>query len=126
MEKTMAKARKQGPGKNDAAWDAVGHAAWLKHFPFVGQQGATFEAKAAIVPAAPGAITQGSSILLGLHFMTGESEGVNLTLSFDQARVVSEILRNFLVSRETAHEATRGAFVNPEGAVRWGTSPQAV
>jgi hypothetical protein len=70
---------------------------------------------------------QASKLLLALNFRDGErTEGVNLTLSFAQAKVLSEILRNFITSRETAHEVIRGAFVNPEGAVRWGTFNQAI
>jgi hypothetical protein len=127
-EREMAnkKGQKAQPG-NGAAWDTIGNAKWLKGFPFTGGPDLAFEAKAAIVPAVPGSMLQGSQLLLALHFMGGnKTEGVNLTLSYAQAKAVSEILQNFLTSRETAHEAIRGAFVNPEGAVRWGTSPQAV
>jgi len=118
------KGQKAHPG-NGAAWDTIGNAKWLKDFPFAGGPNLAFEAKAAIVPAVPGSMMQGSQLLLGLHFMGGQTEGVNLTLSFAQAKAVSEILHNFIASRETAHQAIRGAFIDKEGAVRWGTYPQA-
>ena len=121
------KEKRTKPDKNKKGWAAVGNAEWLGSFPFIGRQKAILNVKTVIVPAAPGAIAHGSSILLGLNFTgTGKAEGVNLTLSFDQAGVVSKILSNFIASRETAHQATRGVWVNPDGVVRWGTSPQAI
>ncbi len=120
----MAKTNGKGPGENRDAWEGVARVEWLKGFPFVGEPDAQFEARAGIVPAAG---IQGSSLLLALNFSKNETtEGVNLTLSFDQAKVLSEILHNFVASREMAHQAVRGAFVNPEGAVRWGTYPRAL
>ena len=120
------KGQKAHPG-NGAAWDTIGNAKWLKDFPFAGGPNLAFEAKAAIVPAVPGSMMQGSQLLLALHFMGGnKTEGVNLTLSYVQAKAVSEILQNFLTSRETAHAVVCGAFINKEGALRRGTFPQAV
>ncbi len=128
MGKTMAKTKKQGPGENDAAWADLSNPAWLKSFPFVGgMAGNHFTVKAAIVPAARGAIIQGSSLLLAMDFSkNGVTEGVNLTFSVAQAKAVSAILDNFISSRETAREAIRAAFIGPDGDTRWGSNPQAV
>lgn len=124
MKKIMTKGKR--PGENRVAWDTVLNLKWLSRFPFVGKTGAQFEARAVIVPAVKGAILQGSSLLLALDFSKdGATEGVNLTLSVAQAKAMSAILGNFLTSRETAHEAIRGAFIDPDGNTRWGTAPQA-